>query len=91
MRYPIRLDPAAGSLWRATVLDLPGCTVYGRGLEEAIAAAREAVRRHLQSRLQDGRPLPKPAPVEVHLPEGQCSGAIWSVIDLAAPAAAAAQ
>lgn len=85
MRYPVRLEEVAERLWRAAVVDLPGCTAYGRTLEEALGAIHYALKRHLQQTLHAGRRPPRPSTVEYHVLRSSSPGAVWSVVAVELP------
>jgi predicted RNase H-like HicB family nuclease len=44
--------------------DLPGCVTAGRTLDEALAAAREALALHLEGLAEDGAAIPEPSTLE---------------------------
>ena len=78
MRYLIVLDGIApGVGYDVTVSDLPGCTSAGDTLGEAINAAAEAIRGHVQTLVEVGQPVGLPstgAPVDV--PAGHLVGVV---------------
>jgi predicted RNase H-like HicB family nuclease len=44
--------------------DLPGCTSFGKTMEEAARNAEEALRGHLFLMIEDGDPIPKQRPLD---------------------------
>ena len=59
-RYTIILHPDTDEGgYTVTVPSLPGCVTQGETLEEAIAMARDAIRLHIESLIEDGQPVPE--------------------------------
>ncbi len=59
-RYTIILNPDIDEGgYTVTVPSLPGCVTQGETLEEAIAMARDAIRLHIESLIEDGQPVPE--------------------------------
>lgn len=50
--------PVDGSSWGVTFPDLPNCTSAGRGYEDAIDHAAQALAGHIAALLADGDPVP---------------------------------
>ena len=44
--------------------DLPGCTSYGKTIQEAALNAEQALRGHLLLMIEDGDPVPKQRPLD---------------------------
>lgn len=59
MRYVALIDGSAGA-YGVTLPDLPGCTAMGATVEEALAAAVEAMRDWADVVEEDGRAVPAP-------------------------------
>ncbi len=57
--YTIILHPdAEEGGYTVTVPALPGCVTQGETLEEAIAMAKDAIRLHIETLLEEGEPVP---------------------------------
>jgi len=61
LRYPIDLIPDADGGYVAEHRDLPGCFAQGETPDEAVAAIDAARRAWIESRLDDGLPVPAPS------------------------------
>ena len=62
--YPVELsrwDEEGGGYWVAEIPDLPGCAADGETQGEALGALGEAKRLWIESRLENGHPVPEPA------------------------------
>lgn len=65
MRYPIVIETGtATTAWGVVVPDLPGCFSAGDSLDEAVAAAEEAVAAWIDAALDAKMPIPPPTPLE---------------------------
>lgn len=61
MLYPVVIEPGdEGTAFGVIVPDLEGCFSAGDTLEVALANVREAIDLHLESLLDDGKPIPAP-------------------------------
>ena len=80
MHYPIILHHEAGTTWGVTVPDLPGCFSAGGTEEEALRNAEEAIRTHIEVRLDEGMDVPEPSVTYAKLMKGQGRGAILALI-----------
>jgi predicted RNase H-like HicB family nuclease len=68
--YPAVFEPE-DNYYNVSFPDLPGCFTFGRGYEEALAMAEEALRGHLYSLENDGDPIPTPSnPVSIKVSDG---------------------
>jgi predicted RNase H-like HicB family nuclease len=56
-----RINDESGSYYFATVQELDGCMSDGATLEEVYANIREAMEGWMETCLEAGRPVPKPA------------------------------
>ncbi|MBP2310456.1 HicB family protein [Azospirillum melinis] len=61
MRYIALIDGEAGA-YGVTIPDLPGCTAMGATVEEALAAAVDAMRDWAEVVEEDGGAIPAPRP-----------------------------
>jgi len=61
MRYLVVIEMAGGN-YSADVPDLPGCIATGAAADETEAAAREAIRFHIDGLREDNVPVPPPPP-----------------------------
>ena len=60
--YLAVLEPASdGVSYGVFFPDLPGCTSYGTGIEEAVRMAAEAASLHVYGLENDGDPVPEPS------------------------------
>jgi len=55
-RITLRKEPEGG--YTVLVPALPGCVTYGKTVEEAIEMARDAIKRHVESLIEDGEAVP---------------------------------
>ena len=55
-RILLRREPEGG--YTVTVPSLPGCVTYGKGVEEAIEMAKEAIELYLESLREHGEEIP---------------------------------
>lgn len=62
MRYIALIDGEAGA-YGVTIPDMPGCTAMGATIEEALAAAVDAMRDWVDVLEEDGVGVPPPRPV----------------------------
>ncbi len=62
--YTLQLikDPDPELPWFIQVKELPGCMSHGDTPEEAVAMIREAMELWLEGMLEEGLPIPEPAP-----------------------------
>ncbi len=82
MIYPIVIHKEKKSDYGVTVPDLPGCFSAGRTLDEAIAMAKEAIELHLEGLVEEGRLIPRPAPIETHQKNSDYEGGVWALIPI---------
>ena len=61
--YPA-LVRCEGGIYRADVIDIPGCRAYGASACEAEAKVGEALNAHVARLGRDGRALPTPSVIE---------------------------
>jgi predicted RNase H-like HicB family nuclease len=83
MRYPIAIEPGdAAQAFGVVVPDLPGCFSAGDTLDEALAAAEEAMAAWIETTLDAGEPVPCPSSLDVirHNPDYQ--GWIFALVDI---------
>ena len=81
MRFPIVIHKDEGSSYGVTVPDLPGCFSGGATLEEALAAAEEAILSHIEVLLMDGESVPKQRPLEEHQANVDYADGVWALVD----------
>ena len=81
MRFPIVIHRDEGSSYGVTVPDLPGCFSGGESLEEALAAAEEAILSHIEVLLMDGESVPKQRPLEEHQANENYVDGVWALVD----------
>ena len=82
MRFAIVLHKDEGSSYGVTVPDLPRCFSGADTLDDAFAAAQEAILLHLEGMLADGEPLPKPKPLQAHAANEDYRDGIWGFVDV---------
>ena len=82
MRFAIVVHKDEGSSYGVTVPDKPGCFSGADTLDDAFAAAQEAVLLHLEGMLTDGEPLPKTKPIQVHIANADYRDGIWGFVDV---------
>ncbi len=70
MRYPAIVDGEQGA-YGVTFPDLPGITAMGGGIDEALAAAADALADAAREMAAADIPLPQPSPPEsIRVPQG---------------------
>lgn len=67
--YRALLEPAADGGYGVFLPEVPGCTSGGDTVDEAARNAAEALSAHLGLLLEDGDPLPEPAPLDAPVPD----------------------
>ena len=82
MRYPIVIHKEEGSCYGVSVPDLPGCTTAADTLDEALEEAREAIAFHVEGLLLLGEPVPRTAPLETHLANGNFADGMFAVVSV---------
>jgi len=83
MHYPIAIE--IGNETQAcgvVVPDLPGCFSAGDTVDEAMTNAHDAILLYLEAYLDDGKPFPKPLPVEEHRKNPEFEGWVWAVVNV---------
>lgn len=83
MLYPIAIEPGDEThAFGVIVPDLPGCFPAGDTLDEALAAAREAIEFHMEGLEESGEPIPPASTVGEHAGKPEFAGRIWAVIEI---------
>ena len=83
MCYPIAIEPGDNQhTFGVVVPDLPGCFSAGDSLDEAMAQAREAILRYLESLIDEGKAPPQPSPVDMHAGNPDFKGWIWAIVEI---------
>ena len=83
MRYPIAIEPGDNQhAFGVVVPDLPGCFSAGDSLDEAMAQARVAILRYLESLLDECKAPPQPSPVDMHAGNPDFKGWIWAIVEI---------
>lgn len=80
MRYPVVIHKDSESDYGVTVPDLPGCFSGGNTVDEALAAAVEAIECHIEGLLLDGQPVPMPEGIEYHQYNPDYADGIWAIV-----------
>ena len=80
MLWPIVIHKDKASDYGVTVPDLPGCFSAGRTLEEAIAAAKEAIGLHLEGLMEEGLGLPEPSSMERWRAHADFADGTWALV-----------
>ena len=80
MLWPIVIHKDKASDYGVTVPDLPGCFSAGRTLEEAIAAAKEAIELHLEGLMEEGLGLPEPSSMERWRDHADFADGTWALV-----------
>jgi predicted RNase H-like HicB family nuclease len=83
--YIALIHKEPGSDYGVSFPDFPGCISAGKTLDEARAAAVEALALHIEGMIEDGETIPAASTLET----GQCAGGrnAWRVPQWAAPRA----
>ena len=83
MRYPVAIEPGTETTaFGVVVPDLPGCFSAGDTLEEALAAAEEAVAGWVDAALDAGEPIPGPSSLDAVCASPEYKGWIVGVVTL---------
>lgn len=85
MYYPIAIEQGdAEHCYGVIVPDLPGCFSAGDSFEEALENAKEAIKFHLETIVDDGEVIPLPSPIEQHRhkPEFKNHDFIWAMVEI---------
>ena len=83
MRYPIAIEPGSqAAAYGIVVPDLPGCFSAGDTLDDAMAAAEEAVAAWVDAALDAARPIPMPTSLERIRTDPSFAGWSFGVITL---------
>ena len=83
MRYPVAIEPGTETTaFGVVVPDLPGCFSAGDTLEEALAAAEEAVAGWVDAALDAGEPVPGPSSLDAVCANPEYKGWIVGVVTL---------
>jgi len=82
INYPIVIHKDRDSDYGVTVPELPGCFSAGRTLDEALAMAQEAIECHLESLIEHGQAVPRPATIELHRRNREYKGGTWAVVSV---------
>lgn len=82
MYYPVVIHKDKDSDYGVTVPDLPGCFTAANSIEEAIAAAKEAIETHIEGMLEDGDPVSIPKSIDVHRNNPDYAGGTWVILKI---------
>lgn len=83
MRYPIAIEPGTdGTAFGVVVPDLPGCFSAGDTLDEALAAAEEAVAAWIDAALDAGEAVPPPSSLDALRANPDFAGWSFGVITI---------
>ena len=83
MHYPIAIETGgADHAFGVVVPDLPGCFSAGDTLEAAMENAREAIELWLEIAIDDGKPIPEPAPLNHLRKKREFRGWTWSLVTI---------
>lgn len=82
MRYPVAIETGTASqAFGVVVPDLPGCFSAGDTVEEAMAAAEEAIAAWIETALDTGQDIPQPSSVEVlRKSHKEWKSWVWAVV-----------
>jgi predicted RNase H-like HicB family nuclease len=85
MRYPVAIELGGDTAYGVAVPDLPGVFSAGDTLDEAMAAAKEAILFGLEDYAERGEAFPVPSDLQA-LVSGKAGkaykGWVWAVIDI---------
>lgn len=83
MHYPIAIETGgADHAFGVVVPDLPGCFSAGDTLEAAMENAREAIELWLEVAIDDGKPIPEPAPLDQLRKRREYRGWTWALVTI---------
>lgn len=83
MRYPIAIEPGTDkTAFGVVVPDLPGCFSAGDTLDEALAAAEEAVAAWIDAALDAGEAVPPPSSLDALRANPDFAGWSFGVITI---------
>lgn len=87
--YIALLRKDRGSHYGVEFPDFPGCVTAGRTLDEARAAAEEALALHMAGLVEDGEDVPEPSGLEAILAGESLRGAVPFLVSVRPPEARA--
>lgn len=82
MLFSVVLHTDGGQGFGVSVPDLPGCTSFGEGLDDALVSAKEAIDFHVEGLLLAKEQLPERAPLSVHQSNPEYKDGIWAIVDV---------
>jgi predicted RNase H-like HicB family nuclease len=83
MLYPIAISTGDDKhAWGVEVPDVPGCFSAGKGLDDAMAMAREAIEGHFEILAENSLPIPPANKVTLHIANPKYAGCAWEVLDI---------
>ena len=83
MKLPVAIHKDEGSVFGVTVPDVPGCFSYGESVEEALQNVEEALRSHLEIRVEDGETVEiMPSSIQALQADADYTGAVWALVDV---------
>ncbi|PVX40553.1 putative RNase H-like HicB family nuclease [Pasteurella langaaensis DSM 22999] len=83
MYYPLVLQQVSDG-YVVLVPDVAGCYSAGDTFAEALANAKQAIEFHVESLVEDGEEIPKPADIAVHQqnPEYQQADLFFAIVEV---------
>ncbi|MGE5576974.1 MAG: type II toxin-antitoxin system HicB family antitoxin [Syntrophothermus sp.] len=60
LQYPVIFYPAKEGGYVVEIPELPGCITQGDDMQDAVAMIQDAKRAWLETRLEEGLPIPEP-------------------------------
>lgn len=83
MFYPLAIEPGdADHAFGVIIPDIPGCFSAGDTLQEAIEAAHEAIRGHLELLAEDDFDIPEASTVDALVQREDLQGCTWALADI---------
>ncbi len=83
MRYPIVIEPGDGKTAHGVIVpDLPGCFSAGDTLDDALAAAEEAVAAWIDAAMDAGQPIPPPSSLDTVRRDPAYAGFAFGVVSV---------
>ncbi len=82
MQYIAYLHKEKKSDFGVSFPDFPGCVTAGRTLEEAHRLAAEALRMHIEGKLEDGDTIPEPSTLDQLAKDCSLKGAVAFLVSV---------
>jgi predicted RNase H-like HicB family nuclease len=82
MEFIVVLHTDDGERYDVTVPDLPGCFSGGDTLELALQNVEEAIDMHVETLINDGKPIPLSLNLKQHQKNTNYKNGVWAVVNV---------